>query len=142
MTVLLSFTLPEEGMAWVAEGLRLVLEGLSIATVAVGLLATLRQSRPWPRHRHPSLTGLAAARLTFGSWLSLALEFQLGADIVATTATPSTENLIQLSVVAVIRTFLNMFLGRELEAERRFQLQTDADRVAGTEAGSCARPTG
>jgi hypothetical protein len=45
-------------------------------------------------------------------------------------------------VVAVIRTFLNIFLGRELEAERRFQLQTEADRVAGPDAGSCSRPTG
>jgi uncharacterized membrane protein len=51
--------------------------------------------------------------------LALALEFQLGADIVATTASPSEQNLIQLAVVAVIRTFLNVFLGREIEAELR-----------------------
>lgn len=127
MTVLLMTNGPEQGLALIAELLRLVLEGLSIATVFAGLVATLRQSRPWPRHRHPALPGLAAARLTFGSWLSLALEFQLGADIVATTATPSTENLVQLSVVAVIRTFLNLFLGRELEAERRLQREAGSE---------------
>jgi uncharacterized membrane protein len=54
----------------------------------------------------------------FGTWLSLALEFQLGADIVATTTSPNRDTLIRLAVVALIRTFLNVFLARELEAER------------------------
>ena len=60
-------------------------------------------------------------RLRFGAWLSLALEFQLGADIVATTTTPSGAHLIQLGVVAVIRTLLNVFLARDLEAEASHQ---------------------
>ena len=60
-------------------------------------------------------------RLRFGSWLSMALEFQLAADIVATTTAPSNENLIKLAVVAVIRTFLNVFLGREVEAEQKLE---------------------
>ena len=47
-----------------------------------------------------------------------ALKFQLGADIVATTASPSRDHLIQLAVVAVIRTVLNVFLARELVSER------------------------
>ena len=61
-------------------------------------------------------TPLSLIRTQFGSWLSLALEFQLGADIVATTASPSRDNLIQLAAIAVIRTGLNVFLARELEA--------------------------
>jgi uncharacterized membrane protein len=54
----------------------------------------------------------------------LALEFQLGADIVATTINPSDTNLIQLAVIALIRTFLNIFLGREIEAEQRWEEAT------------------
>jgi uncharacterized membrane protein len=53
--------------------------------------------------------------------LALALEFQLGADIVATTTSPTETNLIQLGVIAVIRTFLNIFLSREIEAEQRWE---------------------
>ena len=53
-------------------------------------------------------------RLSFGGWLALALEFQLASDIVKTTVAPSYENLIQLGAVAVIRTFLNYFLSKEL----------------------------
>ncbi len=104
-----------------ADALRQLLETLSVITVLVGLLASLRGCRPHRRTvpgdgRLPPLMDL---RLRFGGWLSLALEFQLGADIVATTISPSRDNLIQLAVVAVIRTFLNVFLARELEAERR-----------------------
>jgi uncharacterized membrane protein len=48
----------------------------------------------------------------------LAMEFQLAADIVSTTIAPSQANLIQLAAVAVIRTFLNLFLAREIQAEQ------------------------
>jgi uncharacterized membrane protein len=100
-----------------AELLRRLLEGLSVATVALGLAATgLACLEPRLRRRSPP--SLAALRFGFGNWLCLALEFQLGADIVATTASPSRDNLIQLAVVAVIRTLLNVFLARELEAKR------------------------
>jgi uncharacterized membrane protein len=53
----------------------------------------------------------------------MALEFQLGADIVATSTSPSGQNLSQLGVVAVIRTFLNLFLAREIEAEKQLEAQ-------------------
>jgi uncharacterized membrane protein len=53
-------------------------------------------------------------RLKFGGWLALALEFQLASDIIKTTVAPSYENLIQLGAIAVIRTFLNYFLSKEL----------------------------
>jgi uncharacterized membrane protein len=45
----------------------------------------------------------------------------LAADIVATTISPSESNLIQLGAIAVIRTGLNVFLGRDIEAEQRWE---------------------
>ncbi|MEM9504770.1 MAG: DUF1622 domain-containing protein, partial [Cyanobacteria bacterium P01_E01_bin.43] len=66
-------------------------------------------------------------RLKFGTWLALALEFQLAADILATTVAPTMEDLGKLVIVAIVRTFLNYFLNKELEAEmeqeRQKQLQ-------------------
>jgi uncharacterized membrane protein len=50
-------------------------------------------------------------------WLALALEFQLGADILGTTVAPTLDSLTRLALIAVIRTFLNYFLGKELETE-------------------------
>ena len=106
-----------------AGGVRLLLETLSVLCVITGLVAVLRQWSPFTlnhRRRHRPSTGV---RLTFGSWLSMALEFQLGADIVSTTTSPTGQNLIQLAAVAVIRTFLNVFLAREIEAEQKLEAE-------------------
>ena len=106
-----------------AGGVRLLLETLSVLCVITGLVAVLRQWSPFAlnhRRRHRPSTGV---RLTFGSWLSMALEFQLGADIVSTTTSPTGQNLIQLAAVAVIRTFLNVFLAREIEAEQKLEAE-------------------
>ncbi|MCT0224499.1 DUF1622 domain-containing protein [Synechococcus sp. CS-1328] len=104
-----------------AVGLRLVLESVSVVCVALGFLATVRQTLRLRRSGQPRGRRFNSIRLTFGSWLSMALEFQLAADIVATTTAPSSQNLIQLGVIAVIRTFLNVFLGREVEAEQKLE---------------------
>jgi uncharacterized membrane protein len=112
-----------------AVGLRFVLEAVSLVCVALGFAATLRLGLRQIRHQSLLLghgrqspgRRFNSLRLTFGSWLSMALEFQLAADIVATTTAPSNQNLIQLGVIAVIRTFLNVFLGREVELELKFE---------------------
>ena len=99
-----------------ATATRRLLEYLSVLTVLAGLVATAGGAlASFNRRllRRPS----NRARLCFGSWLALALEFQLGADIVSTTISPSGQHLIQLAVVAVIRTFLNVFLAREISDE-------------------------
>ncbi len=108
-----------------ARTTRLLLEGLSVITVLVGLLVTIGQLRP-RLVRGLSLRPSTRARLTFASWLAMALEFQLGADIVSTTTSPSERNLLQLALVAVIRTFLNVFLAKEIESEQRLEAERAA----------------
>ena len=56
-------------------------------------------------------------RRMFGGWLVVALEFLLASDIVGTLTDPNTKQLIELGVVALIRTFLNYFLNKELKEE-------------------------
>jgi len=88
-----------------------VVAGVGVATaVAAGELGKPGGAR-----------SLARVRLRFGGWLALALEFQLGADILATTVAPTLDALVQLGAIAAIRTFLNYFLQRELEAEARLK---------------------
>lgn len=59
-------------------------------------------------------------RLSLGRALSLALEFQLAADILGTALDPSLTDLEVLGAIVILRTVLNYFLGRELdEAQRR-----------------------
>jgi uncharacterized membrane protein len=51
----------------------------------------------------------------FGMWLILGLEFMLAADIVRTAISPTWQQTGQLAAIAVIRTFLNYFLERDVE---------------------------
>jgi uncharacterized membrane protein len=52
----------------------------------------------------------------FGTWLLLGLEFALAADIIATVVSPTWDDIGELGAIAVIRTFLNYFLERDLES--------------------------
>ena len=49
----------------------------------------------------------------------LGLEFMLAADIVRTVIEPTWRELGQLAATALIRTFLNYFLERDLETANR-----------------------
>jgi uncharacterized membrane protein len=104
------------------------LELISVFCVLLGTVATLKLFTAGIRHRLP--IPFSQLRLRFGTWLAMALEFQLGADILGTTVAPSLEALANLAIIAVIRTFLNYFLHKELENERheteRQQLLTSA----------------
>jgi uncharacterized membrane protein len=52
----------------------------------------------------------------YGMWLLLGLEFELAADIVGSVVSPTWEEVGKLGAIAAIRTFLNYFLERDLEA--------------------------
>ncbi|MDJ0536895.1 MAG: DUF1622 domain-containing protein [Xenococcaceae cyanobacterium MO_207.B15] len=105
----------ESNLAVIIGLLKLVLETAAALCVVLGFVTTTRLAlRLAFRFQEERLVLL---RLRFGSWLSLALECQLGADILATTIAPTWEALGQLGALALIRTFLNYFLNKELEAE-------------------------
>ena len=52
----------------------------------------------------------------FASWIILALEFALAADIVRTAIAPTWNDVGLLAAIAAIRTALNYFLERDLDA--------------------------
>lgn len=52
----------------------------------------------------------------FAAWIILALELTLAADIVRTAIAPTWNDIGQLAAIAMIRTVLNLFLERDLEA--------------------------
>ena len=58
-------------------------------------------------------------RLLLARYLALALEFQLGADILSTAISPSWDQIGKLGAIAVIRTALNYFLSVEMREERK-----------------------
>ncbi|MEI6135528.1 MAG: DUF1622 domain-containing protein, partial [Desulfomonile sp.] len=65
-------------------------------------------------------------RLNLGQWLTVALEFELAADILRTAVAPSWNDIGQLAAIIIIRTTLNFFLQKEIDqAEARAKSQAD-----------------
>ena len=56
--------------------------------------------------------------LRYARWLITGLTFQLAADIIETTIRTDWQSIGRLAAVAVIRTFLNYFLERDLNEVR------------------------
>jgi len=103
----------------VAPWLVHVAEACSVVVVLYGIV---RAAAGFVRVavRHPGRDGPPTeVRLNLGRALALALEFLLASDILETAITPSTNAVIQLAVVAVVRTGLNYFLSKELEQEAK-----------------------
>ena len=75
----------------------------------IGLLNPAGRNPSKPFHRKKKIW------LGFGVWLLLGLEFELAADIVRTAISPSWTDIGQLGAIAVIRTFLNYFLEKDVE---------------------------
>jgi uncharacterized membrane protein len=68
---------------------------------------------------------LRAVWLRYARWLVAGLTFQLGADILETAVAPTWDDVGRLAAVAVIRTFLDYFLGRDVEEVRRKQVASE-----------------
>jgi uncharacterized membrane protein len=68
--------------------------------------------------------------LRYARWLVAGLTFQLAADIIETSITADWQSLGRIGVIAVIRTFLNYFLDRDLEEVR--ERQREAAKKEGT----------
>lgn len=106
----------EQSLSHLVAIAKFALESFSVICIIIGFAKTLQLAFVLSRRRN-AFQSFNKIRLKFGMWLALALEFQLGADILGTTVAPTLESLGKLGLLAVIRTFLNYFLGKELEAE-------------------------
>lgn len=114
----------ENGLSEVVGLVEFCMEAIAVFCVLMGLISSVMIATRNPRQVLKS--HFLLLRLRLGSWLALALEFQLGADILSTTLAPTFEELGKLAAVALIRTFLNYFISQELaeEEKRESQLRT------------------
>ena len=70
-------------------------------------------------------------RLRLGRWLAVALEIELGADILRTAVSPTWTEIGQLGAIVVLRTALNFFLQQEIDkAEARAASRTSISAIA------------
>ncbi|MGI8508047.1 MAG: DUF1622 domain-containing protein [Gemmatimonadaceae bacterium] len=96
------------GVQWLRLGVEII--GAVVVTIGV-IMAGTGFVRDLVGKKGGEFTAL---RLTLGRYLTLALEFQLGSDILSTAVSPTWTQIGMLAATAVIRTTLNFFLTREL----------------------------
>ena len=126
----------EEWLHLVTKDIVIVIDAMALITVAIGTVEAfftgLWAAFPAPAHRR-----FREILVRYGRWLVAGLTFQLAADIIETSIAPSWQEVGQLGAIAVIRTFLNFFLERDL-AELEIGAQSrPEDNSQGKGQGRC-----
>jgi uncharacterized membrane protein len=106
-----------ELLAVATEYCIILIDWLALVVILVGTLETfycgLRAMLSSPNGHERRDIWLRYAR-----WLVAGLTFQLAADIIETSITTDWQAVARIAAIAVIRTFLNYFLDRDLEEVR------------------------
>lgn len=107
--------------AWlelITEPVTVAMDALALLIIVVGTVEVLGKL---VRAAIKPMTDLErrTAWLRYARWLVAALTIQLGADIIETSVTADWQTIGRLGAIAVIRTFLNYFLERDVDQEQR-----------------------
>ncbi|MGH7723982.1 MAG: DUF1622 domain-containing protein [Candidatus Eiseniibacteriota bacterium] len=105
----------EELLQSIANGAAFAAELAAVLVVGYGVLEAFVRTVVGLARRGTGHGQRKAIWRSFGMWLVLGLEFELAADIVRSVIAPTWEDLLKLGAIAVIRTFLNFFLEKDLE---------------------------
>lgn len=121
----------EQSFRLVASLAALAVEAAAVLAITAGaaeaILNVVRRARWGSEHS-------LAARviwIRFASWILLALEFTLGADIIRSAIAPSWDEIGKLGAIAAIRTALNFFLDRDISRAEEPQDQPVARETGG-----------
>jgi uncharacterized membrane protein len=115
MLMVPDITQAEELVTHTVNWLKLMVEVIGALVIVAGLFTAIAT---WIRCLQARSKDIfTETRLTLARYLALALELQLGADILSTAVSPSWDQIGKLAAIAVIRTALNYFLLPELQDE-------------------------
>jgi uncharacterized membrane protein len=108
----------------------LIIDAMALVIVLVGTVAAFLAAvrhfwRPLAGHERREIW------LHYARWLVAGLTFQLAADIIESSIATNWESVARLAAIAVIRTFLNYFLERDVAEVR--ELQREAALGAGAQ---------
>ena len=98
-----------DGVQWLRLGID------AIGALVLGGGVAMAMARLAAASAHRLALDFTSVRLSLARYLALALELQLGADILSTAVAPSWDQIGKLGAIAAIRTSLNFFLMRELQ---------------------------
>jgi uncharacterized membrane protein len=109
----------EGALQTAAENAALAIKAVAVLVVTWGSIEAGAGCLALVARRQTGHGARKAVWRRFGIWLVLGLEFELAADIVETVVSPDWMDIAQLGAIAVIRTFLNYFLEKDLETLTR-----------------------
>ena len=100
-----------------SEVATIIIDAMALLIVAIGTVIAFC-SAPRLMLSHPDGHERRTVWLSYARWLVAGLTFQLAADIIESSVTTSWDAVGRLGAIAVIRTFLNYFLERDLAETR------------------------
>ena len=117
-----------------------VIDGLALVIILFGTVQAVSGGLPLVR---PEAIMARHVWLRYARWLVAGLTFQLAADIIETSITTDWESVARLAAIAVIRTFLNFFLERDLAeiSSARTRAFERISRCASKSTASVVGPT-
>src|SRR5215471_6692804 len=105
----------EEMVKNFSSNIALTVEAVAVLIITVGSIEAFVMLSRVGLGRFATHGARKAVWRRFGVWLLLGLEFELAADIIRSVVSPSWVDIGQLASIALIRTFLNYFLEKDLD---------------------------
>jgi uncharacterized membrane protein len=126
----------KEWLRYVGEIAVVIINVIALLIIVIGTVEAFVRSLIILFTPSPAGRQFHTAYLRYGRWLVAGLTFQIAADIIETAVAPTWLELGRLGALAVLRTFTNYFLERDLfEIEKRAALSADREhRPADDEA--------
>lgn len=111
----------KEWLIAITEPTIVIIDAMAFLFIVVGTLQAFISSIRLVVSRDHQGSDRRQVWLTYARWLVAGLTFQLAADIIESSIAPTWESIAQLGAIAVIRTFLDYFLERDLTEVRERQ---------------------
>jgi len=115
--------------AWLValtEPVVVIIDAMALALITLATAVVFVNALHLALRGHPTNVERRELWLSYGRWLVAGLTMQLAADIVESSIYTSWDAIGQLAAIAVIRTFLNYFLERDIADVRERQHERQA----------------
>src|SRR5262245_28047247 len=119
----------KELLVTVTEYCTVAIDAIALIVIVIGTVETLVKGVPM-MFSSPTGHERRDVWLRYARWLVAGLTFQLAADIIETSIAPDWDDVGRLAVIALIRTFLNYFLEKDLRELREQQSDDKKAQVA------------
>jgi uncharacterized membrane protein len=105
----------EEWFAYLSDQAVLIINVMALIVVFAGTVDAFVSAARYGFRLSARIKELRGVWVRYSRWLVAGLTFQLAADIIESSMAPEWDDIGKLAAIAVIRTFLNYFLERDIQ---------------------------